>query len=304
MKTALELFHLDAWKYPLPDNYETVTYYGDPLWTQWTLWETVVSNLSRNVNQVIKDPSTDKEYTYSVSWNRNNFQVLNLLETDLVLNWNILDQTNAASSTRVPQVSWVFNGLYVKTDSYIVPIPSLITSEELPTWLWMVLDNTNIKSQITTGWLNLPKTWNTESSTWWLNIKLSVFTWAIDKTSTDAKKQEIAELIKATYSWSTLVNKWLYKKIIESTTVSSMLTFIDTVILEQATELTLCWEILDWWTKDFYDVSWVDAWQTCTSHKKTFTCNNTVWKDWWSTADTWTYSKWVSFTYQNNKTTV
>ncbi len=41
MKTSLELFHLNAGKYPLPDNNQIVSYSWDILWYQWTFWENV-----------------------------------------------------------------------------------------------------------------------------------------------------------------------------------------------------------------------------------------------------------------------
>jgi len=112
-KTALDLFHLDAGKYPLPDNYEEISYSWEVVWYQWTLWTTVVWNLSRSLNEVPTDPLSDKEYIYSVSSNKNDFQILNLLEWDLVMNWMM--QANAATTSRVAKLTWVYNGLFVKT---------------------------------------------------------------------------------------------------------------------------------------------------------------------------------------------
>jgi len=43
MKTSLELFHLNAWKYPLPDDDQEVTFSWNTLWYQWEFWTNVVS---------------------------------------------------------------------------------------------------------------------------------------------------------------------------------------------------------------------------------------------------------------------
>ena len=86
MKTSLELFHLNAWKYPLPDDDQEVTFSWNTLWYQWEFWNTVISQLSRNINEVPTDPLTDKTYIYSVANNKNEFEILTLLESDLTLN--------------------------------------------------------------------------------------------------------------------------------------------------------------------------------------------------------------------------
>jgi len=133
MKTVLELFHLNAWKYPLPDEHGTFTYWWNDLFYQWYFWDNVIQNVSRNMNEVPVDPLTDRKYIYSVWANKNELEILALLEWDGVA-LNTISQTNAAWITVIPKITWNYNWLFIKTTSHIVPIPSIITSQE-------VLDN-------------------------------------------------------------------------------------------------------------------------------------------------------------------
>ena len=212
MRTSLELFHLNSGKYPLPDNNEIVSYSWETLWYQWTFWKTVVSQLSRNMNEVPTDPLTEREYVFSTANNKNEFQILTLLESDLSL--NTISQTNAATITVTPKVDWTYNWVFLKTASYIVPTPSIITSEEIWVWVWLTLDNTNIKSQVTNLWKNIPNVWNVSTATWELNIALSVYTWNITKDTPSAAKVIIMKTIQAAYTWSSLANDDLYKHIL------------------------------------------------------------------------------------------
>ena len=70
IKKSLELFTLQTEKYPLPDNGETVTYSWEIVWTQWTIWDNVVEQLSRNIKKKPVDPCSEEEYIYSTIQNR------------------------------------------------------------------------------------------------------------------------------------------------------------------------------------------------------------------------------------------
>jgi len=51
IKKSLELFSLNTWKYPEPDDFVTVKYDTQDLWYQWTVGNQVTTNLSRNLNK-------------------------------------------------------------------------------------------------------------------------------------------------------------------------------------------------------------------------------------------------------------
>ena len=141
MKTSLELFHLDAGKYPLPDDNQIVDYWTEILWYQWVFWTSVISSLSRTITEVPTDPLTDKKYVFSVANNKNEFEILSLLEWDSVV-LNNISQTNAGSLEVTPKIDWTYNRVFIKTANYIVPVPSIINTEVWATT--MTLDSSNI----------------------------------------------------------------------------------------------------------------------------------------------------------------
>ena len=275
IKKSLELFSLNTWKYPLPDDGEQVLYWveNDVIWTQWIVWDNVYTNLSRNLNEKPIDPFTELEYTYSTINSQTKYEVLSVYESDLVWFNNLLDTINAAS-LNYPKVDWNYNGLFVKTDNYYFPTPSLITSED-PTWL--TLDSTNIKSQIITGWNNLPTIWTTSWITEWLDIKLSVFTWSLNSESTPAKREEFIIQLQWAYTWTILANQDIYKYLLAiSTDEDEIEDYVDLVILNKV-DVVLIWNEIETITCEGW---YIEQWWVCVENIKisNLTFSNT--SDW------------------------
>ena len=214
IKTSLELFALQTWKYPSPDNSEIITYSWETVWTQWTVWDIVSTNLSRNLQKKPLDPLFDLEYVYSVTNSLREYELLSIYEWDISSN-NLLSNTYAVNQYN-PKIDWNYNQIFVKTQKYIVPIPSLITSL---TWSFDLKDNIdNIKSQIITNWNNFPNLWisNTTHTTWELTgLKLSA-TWTITKDSTTAQKESVITTIIETYENSILASEPIYAIILNT----------------------------------------------------------------------------------------
>ncbi|MFK7780405.1 MAG: prepilin-type N-terminal cleavage/methylation domain-containing protein, partial [Candidatus Gracilibacteria bacterium] len=235
MKTSLELFHLNAGKYPLPDNFETITYETMDLWYQGDFGDAVVSQLSRNLNKAPTDPLSDKKYIYSVSNNKNEFQILNLLESDLAL--NAITEVNAATRTVIPRVDGTYNGVFIKTITHIVPVPSILTAED--TTGGLILNDTNIHSQIISGGENIPNIGNVNFNTGALTgLKLSVYTGSVTKNDTDTKKEEIMKIIQEAYTGSVLANDDIYSYILSISGTENLAAILDTVILDGNTSIT------------------------------------------------------------------
>jgi len=245
MKTSLELFHLNAWKYPLPDDNIIVDYNTEPLWYQWDFWNNVVSSLSRNMSEVPTDPLTDKKYIYSVSWNKNEFEILSLLEWDLAqfpltpfIKGGITPQTNAANLIVTPKVSWTYNWVFIKTANYIIPVPSILNSEV--NWVDVTLDtDISIKSQIINNGENIPNLWNVNYNTWALTWLSLIATWTITDNSTDAQKLSVYQAIYDAYTGSVLATDgWVIQIILNKTTPEEKIAITETVILDNSTAIT------------------------------------------------------------------
>jgi len=241
IKKSLELFSLNTWKYPKPDDYNTVSYTWELIWYQWTVWEQVSTNLSRNLNEKPTDPLIEEEYIYSTSNSQTEYEVLGLYENNMLSNLQLFEKTNAAN-LNFAKIEWNFNWLYAKTPSFYIPTPSIIN------WnVWWNVDFAEdeilIESQVITWWDNIP--WE---STWWLDITLSPYEWTITANSTEEEKLELVEAIQTAYSWSVLENDTVYANILSKTSTWEMLDFVDVVVLEVAEYTSLSsnneW---NWW---------------------------------------------------------
>jgi len=237
IKTSLELFHLDSGKYPLPDDNQIVDYGTETLWYQWNFWSTVISSLSRSISEVPIDPLTEKKYVFSVANNKNEFEILSLLEWDS-LTLNNLSQANAASLEVTPKIDWTYNRVFIKTANYIVPVPSIINTE---VWnITMTLDSNNISSQVINWGENIPEQWNVISNTWALSwLVLSVYTWSININTSNAEKEIVIGKIKDTYSGSVLANSDIYEYILNTSWTEWLVKLANSIVLkDDTTEVT------------------------------------------------------------------
>ena len=295
------------------------------VWTQWILWDNVSTNLSRNLNEKPVDPLTEIEYTYSVINSQTKYELLSIYESDLVsYNFNpgvVVNNTNAASSD-YPKVDWNYNWLFVKTTSYYIPTPSIITSEQIPE-LWLTLDPTNIKSQIITGWDNVIWLWNQA-----LDINLSVYTWSLDSDSSTFDRQEFITQLQWAYTWTSLATTDIYKDLLAVTNDDDEIEkYVDFVVLNNWTyssssntdiildcsSSTVTWiinndityiygdinnskiitwtwtKIIDFWTQEFTADILCDSWNVTISNElgSSIICNNGYILDWIRCRATW-----------------
>ncbi|MDP2090123.1 MAG: FISUMP domain-containing protein [Candidatus Gracilibacteria bacterium] len=187
MKTALELFQLDAGNYPKPTGLVSITYSGATVWNQGTFGETVFANLGK-LDKIPKDPLTDKEYTYSVLVNGNQYQLGGIVEgseisynphpnplpkgegidqltvaTSLPLGETeggqkfLVSQTNAGTIEAQAYITGNYNGQMTKvlsgTTCNVLAVPSIITNDTTVTDLQQIVTN---KSFVYRGFKNLP----------------------------------------------------------------------------------------------------------------------------------------------------
>ena len=208
IKKSLELFSINTWKYPFPDSKQEVTYSWEILWYQWTVWDIVTTNLSKNLNKKPIDPLTELEYTYSTLNTQAQYELLAIYESDLVSYNNLLNQTNA-DNANYTKITWNYNWVFLKSSTYYVPTPSIINSEV--SWAELILDNSNIISQIITSWDNTLANWANEVEIWWLTwLTLQVFSWSITDDSSNTEKEDLANKLIDAYSWTILANEWIY----------------------------------------------------------------------------------------------
>ncbi len=234
LKTSLELFSIQTWKYPLPDNSENVTYSWSVVWHQWTVGGNVITNLSKNLSKIPLDPLYGTEYVYSTLESRKEYELMSLYEWSIISHTDIINNTYAADQLSV-RIDGTYNWIFVKTTNYIIPTPSIISSQEV-VW-WLVFDSEVIKSQVINWWINLPNMWTSkiQAFTWNLpNLVLSVYTGSINSTSTTGEKLALVEAIQSAYTGSSLASKLLYKDLLLKTSDEDKIAFVDSQILNIA----------------------------------------------------------------------
>jgi len=301
MKTSLELYSLKTWKYPKPDNFSTVTSSWDIVWYQWVVWDQVTTNL-KSLNEKPLDPLLNTPYIYSTTSSYKEYQVLAMYEWSVAYN-PLINSANAAWEVLTPKLDWTYNWVYVQTTRYIIPTPSIITSEP-----WNItLTWTTIISQVVTNWINIPKIWSLQAKTWSLTLWTFTIAPKITKNSTDAEKVIAINAIQNTYTWSNLATQENIAYILNQTSTGQILALTKITLLKWQSSLTSNTSInttptppaiTDWRSKDpnctLPDVQigtqfW--AW-----------CNSTLWT-WieWGKKDDWT--NWtIAWCYSYNAT--
>ena len=242
MKTGIELFHLWAGKYPNPTDTFNVEYSWSTVWSQWLFGDTTTANVDKLDKKPV-DPLTEKEYTYSVTNTKQEYQLSWLLESwDTAFNSELFNWAYAWDTIATAVVTWNYNWAILKTLSgttcEILSLPSII-SAEANTDLVSILNN----ERLVYDWYNnLPSNynWSKYNELWWFAFtsgKLVVYTdndscndlKKSDTTWTTAR-QTLIENLQIAYTWTILAN---VDKIEEYTTVDT--TDTDAVALLSST---------------------------------------------------------------------
>ncbi len=242
MRSSLELFQLDAGKYPIVTNWVDITYSGWVVWTQWIFWKSVYENVNK-LDKTPLDPVTEKEYTYSTTSNRKEYQLWWIMEGDTIAASSPLTRgelrgvlwegqgvkaANAAETQATAYVIWNYNWVMTKSLSWttcrVLSIPSIITNDTTITDLQTIVTN---NSFVYRWYKNLPSSfkwskWSRFKYDWWFwftTNKLEAYsdTWSCtdltSKTSYTARVNLLKWLQNA-YSGTILKNVWEIKNIV------------------------------------------------------------------------------------------
>ena len=233
MKTSLELFHLDAWKYPIPTDWVDITYSGWVVWTQWIFWETVYVNVDK-LDKVPTDPVTDSKYTYSITSSKNEYELSWIMEWDEISynaqpfrenDWGILfKEVSAWEIEALAYTTWNYNGQMTKSNTWntcnILAIPTIITNDTSVTDLQQIITN---NSFVYRWYKNLPSSFKTSKFKfdWWFTFapnNLIAYTDTNECTALTYKNSYTARVqllswLQNAYSGTILENVWEIKNI-------------------------------------------------------------------------------------------
>ncbi len=293
MKSSLELFQLDAGKYPIPTDGVDITYSWWTVWTQWSFWETVYSNTDK-LDKIPTDPLSDKVYTYSTTQSKNQYElgwVLEWNETTLNLNTN---QTHTAWNIEASAIvtwnyNWQMSKTLIWTTCNILAIPTIITNDtQTSTDLVEIVNN----NRLVKNWhKNLPSTFKTSKFKydWWFEFhpnKLLAYTdtWScndITNKSDASARVLLLKWLQEAYSWTTLKNDWEIKNILAlNIDTNNPSTFLLSYAWNYVNN-NFAWNIIvnDAWKK--CDSWYTEQWWNCILN--TYTVSWTFWA-WWNWA--------------------
>jgi len=210
IKTSLELFHINTWKYPSTTNGFEVTYSGSEVWTQWDFWKSTFDMVSR-LDDIPVDPLTLNKYTYSVLNTDQEYEIAWIMEWDEL---GFIGNSYAWENVVNAIVTWNYNGILAKVTSnninYVLAVPTIISWEK--TLLETIFTN---RSFVYTGYKNIPfsYSWSTYNPLGEIDLNLVstnqseyvLYIWPISDLSDEDNvwpRIGLLEDLKIVYSWS------------------------------------------------------------------------------------------------------
>lgn len=313
IETWLELFHLQAWRYPDPTGWTSITYSWWIVCIQWNFWDSVVTNIS-NINEKPLDPLLWLEYSYSVLNDKQQYQLVWVLEWDLI-SYNTTAKVNAEQLKEgTAYTVWNYNWEVIKVSSwwmiYLLALPSITTSNISSTDVANIISNNEL---VFKWYSNLPSsyTWTTYNINWEDNLNILnnfvVYSWSTLPTTNEEINLFVTNL-KQAYAWTDLESESNYQKILNLNTSDpeTVLSYWVTLMNNNLwTELTL-WDIpiitqticeAAWWawvssSDDVY--IWTTQWN--------WFCISPIFWDWNSDSNLWDW--WISWNWWWNNLAV
>jgi len=160
----IELYQINSWYYPIPEwSISTWTIYWVDVVYKWIIWDSISSNLIK-VSKTPKDPLSNSNYVYGISYDKKYFQVWIVLEAssnkssfDNIITeaiawswaWNYFSKIKGNYMWVIKFSSWTTTKSY-----YLANIPSLLynswwVTDLLNTWTYYIANNnTNLAYQI------------------------------------------------------------------------------------------------------------------------------------------------------------
>lgn len=208
---TLELFISEKWFYPEPSNFTNILYSWAIVWTQWTVWDTVISNL-KTINKKPTDPVYGNEYTFSVNMRKNEYQVWAVVEWENLANNFFVSKSYAALQQWIAYIKWNYNWRIAITNTwwkdYVFAVPTIISNDLSSNDLIDIVNNNKL---IYWGLVGSPTSYNWYTDTT-INTfsylssgaNLLVFSWVLQKDLYWQWLFVMVDNLQNAYSWSVI----------------------------------------------------------------------------------------------------
>jgi len=220
---VISVYEVINWTYPPVTDWVEIYHDWDILFTQWVFWKDTISKMWWIINQAPVDIITWRPYSYSLSWNRINFQVWWYIEWDQ-LSRSIVPTANASTEFWKAILQWNYNWQFISIINWenvkIVASPS-ITLNDLSDndFSNIVLENKFVYDLF----FNLPATYSdtrynlsASSNSNFINTSdYLLFSWTIDELNSEENQLLFLERLQNSYINTDIQNKFLVSRIFE-----------------------------------------------------------------------------------------
>ncbi len=282
----MDLFKVDTWRYPEPDNFVVVTYSWAELWKQWVFWSEASQSLGVYGSDYPQDPLYEIDYTYSLTNNSTEYQIWwiledtkNSLESELVS--MIIPQAHAAVTTAY--IRGNYNGFLARAISgwnhNFIATPSIIASDLVSTDIIDIIDNERL---VFDEFFNLPSTYKDSIDTfggfYFFPENPLLHSWALWELQNSNTLTEFINEIKFIYSSSQIATFPEYQTLIEWDTFTSTKKILESVFgvpfaAHSCNDILANWE----WLADWFYVVDSDDWEDGSVY-----CDMTTDDGWWT----------------------
>lgn len=221
IKHALEFFTLKNQYYPVPSDYEEITFSGATLWRQWTFGNNPYVTLWV-LSKIPVDPLTQNQYSYSVTASGDDYQIgysfewgEHINKTELSFLW---EKAHAWTEDLLTAIEGDYDGKIIQTSTggidYVLAVPSLILNDFTHLDLLDIIENKTMSYE---GFDALPQSYS------WTRVRVSdklfdvsdkdpiVFQWKFSDLETDKARLTFYEKLSRFYSDSQLRFKYEYE---------------------------------------------------------------------------------------------
>jgi prepilin-type N-terminal cleavage/methylation domain-containing protein len=148
IQESLLMYVVKTWNFPDPTDWVNIVYSWATVWIQWFFWDSMLTNIWM-LNKIPLDPLKYMKYSYSVTPDKQEYQLVWVLEWwEIAKNNFLLNKTYASTSSAKVYSVWTYNWLITKISTggidYILALPSITTSSLNQTDLTQIINNRSL----------------------------------------------------------------------------------------------------------------------------------------------------------------
>jgi len=223
IKKAIDLYEINTWKLPEVTNPVEIKSGTQVIFNQGTFWNVTIAGLKWLISQNPKDPLTKLEYSYSLTFDKSEYELGWFLENDKV-SFSPISQANAWEALTTALLRWNYNWQFVKVISWdnvsLYAAPSITVSD---TSIEQLADLAEQNKFVYDGFYNLPANFASSkyNANWWNSKKylnkdnIVLYNWTISDLNTDSNQLSLLSNLQSAYTDTDVSNQYIIKKIMD-----------------------------------------------------------------------------------------